>query len=57
MKISGKKIFITGAGGFIGSHLSEALVEMGAEVTAMLHYISRSDWSNLDFIPSDIKKE
>ena len=57
MKISGKKIFITGAGGFIGSHLSEALVEMGAEVTAMLHYNSRSDWSNLDFIPSDIKKE
>ena len=57
MKISGKKIFITGVAGFIGSHLSEALVEMGAEVTAMLHYNSRSDWSNLDFIPSDIKKE
>ncbi len=57
MKISGKKVFVTGAGGFIGSHLSEVLVEMGAEVTAMLHYNSRSDWSNLDFIPSEIKKE
>ena len=57
MKISGKKVFVTGAGGFIGSHLSEVLVEMGAEGTAMLHYNSRSDWSNLDFIPSEIKKE
>ena len=57
MKISGKKVFVTGAGGFIGSHLSEVLVEMGAEVTAMLHYNSRSDWSNLDFIPTEIKKE
>lgn len=50
---SGKKVFVTGAGGFIGSHLTEALVDLGCEVTAMIRYTSRSDWGNLEFLPDD----
>jgi len=52
---NGKKVFVTGAGGFIGSHLCEALVDLGAEVTAMIRYSSRSDWGNLEFLPSETK--
>lgn len=46
----GKKVLITGAGGFIGSHLCEALVEAGAEVTAMIRYNSQNSWGNLEFL-------
>lgn len=46
----GKKVLVTGAGGFIGSHLCEALVEEGAEVTAMIRYNSQSSWGNLEFL-------
>jgi NAD dependent epimerase/dehydratase len=52
---SGKKVLVTGAGGFIGSHLCEALLKSGAEVTAMIRYNSRSDWGNLEFIPAPYK--
>lgn len=38
--ISGKKVFVTGADGFIGSHLVELLVSYGAEVRAMVYYNS-----------------
>ncbi len=51
MKLAGKRILVTGAGGFIGSHLCEALVDLGAEVTAMIRYTSRSDWGNLELLP------
>ena len=40
MNWSEKKVFITGAGGFIGSHLAETLARLGAKVTAMVHYNS-----------------
>jgi NAD dependent epimerase/dehydratase len=46
----GKRVLVTGAGGFIGSHLCEALVSAGAEVSAMIHYSSRSDWGNLELL-------
>ncbi len=52
----GKRVLVTGAGGFIGSHLCEALVEAGAEVTAMIHYSSRSDWGNLEYLSPQHKK-
>ncbi len=40
MKRQGKKILITGAGGFIGSHVTEYLLDAGADVTAFLRYTS-----------------
>jgi len=55
MNLSGKKVLLTGAGGFIGSHLCEALVKSGAEVTAMIHYNSRNDWGNLEMADNDIR--
>lgn len=55
--LDGKKVFVTGAGGFIGSHLAEALVRRGADVTAMIRYGSSANWGNLEFVPGDIRKE
>ena len=54
MKVAGSKVLVTGAGGFIGSHLCERLVAGGANVKAMLHYSSRSDNSNLDHLSTDV---
>jgi len=55
MDISKSKVLITGAGGFIGSHLTEILVEQGADVRAMVHYNSRNDWGNLELLPKEIR--
>ena len=57
MNISGKKILVTGSEGFIGSHLTGKLVELGAEVTALVQYNSFNSWGWLDTLVSDIKKE
>ena len=43
-----KKILITGAGGFIGSHLTELLVEKGYHVKAFVRYNSKNNWGWLD---------
>ena len=42
------KILVTGAGGFIGSHLAEYLVEQGHAVTAFVRYNSSSSWGWLE---------
>ena len=47
---AGKKIVVTGAGGFIGSHLVEALASAGATVTAMVRYNSGSLIGNLSYV-------
>ena len=43
-----KKILITGAGGFIGSHLVEACVQQGYRVKAFVRYNSRNHWGWLE---------
>ena len=42
------KVLVTGAGGFIGSHVVEALLQAGHEVRALAHYNSRGSWGHLD---------
>lgn len=53
MKFEGKTVVVTGAGGFIGSHLVERLVADGARVRAMLRYTSRGQRGCLDLIGKD----
>ena len=49
------KILVTGADGFIGSHLTEALVRAGHEVRAMVLYNSFNSWGWLDRCEDDVK--
>ena len=53
--LGNKRVLVTGAGGFIGSHLTETLLEISAEVRAFVHYNSRNDWGYLEDLSSDIK--
>jgi len=48
MRWDGKSALVTGAGGFIGSHLVDALLDRGAFVTAFVHYNARNDWGMLE---------
>jgi len=52
---SNKTVLVTGAAGFIGSHLTEQLVTAGARTRALVHYNSNGSWGWLD--ESEVKKE
>ncbi len=54
MELKGKKILVTGADGFIGSHLVEELVERGHSVRAFVYYNSFNSWGWLDSFPKDL---
>jgi dTDP-glucose 4,6-dehydratase len=53
---NGRKIIVTGAGGFIGSHLVESLVTAGASVTAVVRYNSGSGIGNLAFLDETVRR-
>ena len=59
-----KKVLVTGADGFIGSHLTEMLVDKGYNVKALSQYNSFNNWgwleninckNDIDIIPGDIR--
>jgi len=52
-----KKILVTGADGFIGSHLTEELVRQGYQVKAFSYYNSFNNWGWLDSIPKNVLNE
>lgn len=55
MELRGKKILVTGADGFIGSHLTEELVRRGHNVRAFVFYNSFNSWGWLDEAPHDVR--
>jgi NAD dependent epimerase/dehydratase len=55
--LSEKKILVTGADGFIGSHLTEELIRQGYDTRAFVQYNSFNSWGWLDHSPKHIKDE
>ncbi|NUU74815.1 NAD-dependent 4,6-dehydratase LegB [Paenibacillus xylanilyticus] len=51
------KVLVTGADGFIGSHLTERLVRQGYNVKAFVYYNSFGSWGWIDTLPKEIKQE
>jgi NAD dependent epimerase/dehydratase len=56
MALSARRILVTGADGFIGSHLVEALVRAGHPVRAFVFYNSFNSWGWLDRAPAEVQK-
>jgi NAD dependent epimerase/dehydratase len=55
MILKNKKVLITGADGFIGSHLTERLIQEGCNVRAFVYYNSFNSWGWLDSLPKTVK--
>jgi NAD dependent epimerase/dehydratase len=53
--LGGMRVLVTGAGGFIGSHVVEQAVQAGAAVRAYVHYNSRADWGHLEELDADVR--
>lgn len=51
--LNGKKVLVTGADGFIGSHLTEALIDEGCDVRAFVFYNFLNSWGWLENIPKN----
>src|SRR4030042_4229347 len=51
------KVLVTGAGGFIGSHLTEELVRLGEEVRAYVRYNSRDERGLLEDLPKEVQNQ
>lgn len=56
MQLNNKKVLVTGADGFIGSHLVERLLEDGCTIKAFVYYNSFNAWGWLDTLPENILK-
>lgn len=55
MNWKGTTVAITGAGGFIGSHLTEELAARGAKVRALVRYNHRNHWGHLEDLPKALR--
>jgi nucleoside-diphosphate-sugar epimerase len=54
-ELTGRVVLVTGADGFIGSHLTERLVAEGARVRAFCLYNPQGSWGWLDQVPADVR--
>jgi len=55
MNLINKKILVTGADGFIGSHLTEELLKLGCSIRAFVLYNSFNSWGWLDYTPKSLQ--